>query len=143
MSYLASTTSLTYTTHGYRSSAEPSQEELHSLFHYHQGQLLWLPRPNSRRWNTRYANTPSGSVRPDGYTMVSINGKAYRLHRLIFCYHYGYYPPIVDHIDRNPSNNCIENLRASDASLNQLNSTRPPNSTGYRCVYYDARQQLS
>lgn len=61
----------------------------------------------------------------DGYSRVTIynNGtyKKMMMHRIIFLYHYGYLPEIVDHIDRDINNNRIENLREASKSENQWN----------------------
>jgi hypothetical protein len=47
---------------------------------------------------------------------------------------------IIDHIDRNPSNNRIENLRAAGHSLNVVNSrTRQCNTSGRTGVYWYKR----
>ena len=46
-----------------------------------------------------------------GYRKLAIDGHSYLLHRLIFLYHYGYFPEVVDHIDGDLKNNKIENLQ--------------------------------
>jgi hypothetical protein len=51
-----------------------------------------------------------------------VAGKLYLLHRLIFLYHYGYIPDVLDHKDRDRSNNKIENLRAATNSINASNT---------------------
>jgi len=60
------------------------------------------------------------------------------LHRLIFLYHFGRWPTNqIDHIDGNPKNNCIENLREATNSQNNHNKAKPINNTsGYKGVSY-------
>ena len=55
------------------------------------------------------------------YRVVEVEGKAYRVHRVVFLMHYGYMPSIVDHIDRDTTNNHIENLRAATKAENNRN----------------------
>ena len=62
-----------------------------------------------------------GNNRADGYVNVSINGKLYLEHRLIWLYHYKSMPIEIDHIDRDNTNNRLTNLRASTRSLNMHN----------------------
>lgn len=77
----------------------------------------------------------AGSARKDGYVEVKCKGIRYLVHRLIFALHHGYMPDLVDHIDRNPSNNRIENLRESDKSRNGFNRGAQANSkTGVKGV---------
>jgi hypothetical protein len=88
-----------------------SQEVLHELFEYKDGNLI-----------RKKTNSIAGSIDTNGYLITSVLGKKQKNHRIIFLMHYGYLPKIIDHIDRNPANNKIENLRAASRSLNCLNS---------------------
>ena len=58
----------------------------------------------------------------NGYISIGIDGKEYGAHRLAWMYVYGEVPLFeIDHIDRNRSNNAIDNLRAATSSENNLN----------------------
>ena len=59
------------------------------------------------------------------YVQISLNGRTYRLHRIL-ARHFIPNPnnlPEVDHVDRNPSNNSIDNLRWVSRSENARNRT--------------------
>jgi hypothetical protein len=63
----------------------------------------------------------AGSVTRKGYRAVTIDGKPYLVHRLVWYYVYGYWPIEIDHIDRNKLNNKIDNLREVDRCTNNQN----------------------
>lgn len=66
-----------------------------------------------------------GWDRGAGYLKTTINGAAYSLHRLAWLYVYGEWPDgMVDHIDGNPSNNSINNLRVVCRNLNAQNQRK-------------------
>ena len=77
----------------------------------------------------------------DGYINIGINKKKYRLHRVIYKYFnedfdltYSHNNQI-DHIDINPSNNKIENLRVVNNSQNSINKNKRKNcSSKYKGV---------
>lgn len=76
-----------------------------------------------------------GTRREDGYIKIGIGGRQYYAHRLAWLHIYGEYPGVVDHIDRNPSNNRLSNLRLVNLSQNQQNkTTRIDNTSGYKGV---------
>jgi len=79
-----------------------------------------------------------GSKNEKGYLRVTIRGKKYRIHRLMYFYHKGRWPDLVDHIDQDKTNNRIENLREVSPSLNKANSDKCYNQNGYRGVFADS-----
>lgn len=79
------------------------------------------------------AGTTAGYTRPDGYRMVCLNYGRYLVHRIAWLHVYGYWPKgQVDHIDQNPMNNAILNLReCNDAENAQNLDPRGYGSSGY------------
>jgi hypothetical protein len=116
-----------------------TQEEIRGLFRYEDGNLF--------RNHYVHGGASAGSIvgRLDnyGYRRVTINKKTYKLHRIIFLYHHGYIPENdVDHIDQNPLNNRIENLREVSHSCNMRNSKmRVDNTSGIKGVYFHKQTQ--
>jgi len=71
------------------------------------------------------------------YRKMSINKKIVYVHHAIFLLHHGYLPSYIDHIDGNPLNNRIENLRSATQSQNMGNSKlKKNNSSGYKGVTF-------
>ena len=77
----------------------------------------------------------AGSRLNSGYIQMTIKSKKYLLHRLIFLYHHGYLPEVVDHIDGSRFNNRVENLRPATKSQNSSSSKRKPGKSKYIGVY--------
>lgn len=110
-----------------------TQSEARRLFSYchDSGELTWAPRPRSdfksiqafRAWNTKYAHKVAGTIRGDGYVIARINGVNTCLHRVVWTFVNGSPGDMdIDHIDRNPSNNRIGNLRLASRQQNIANS---------------------
>ena len=87
-----------------------TQQKLNALFRYNNGFLYWRKNGKIAGW---YDN---------GYARVQILGKPYLIHRLVFLMFYGYMPKLIDHIDNDPSNNKIENLREATRHQNGTNA---------------------
>lgn len=109
-----------------------TQEYIQSLFDYKEGELYWkVPRFGARK------NIPAGSTNKRNYRVVVIDYKQQQLHRMIFLYHYGYLPKLIDHIDNNPKNNNINNLRAANYYQNCQNSKmHKTNTSGFKNVFF-------
>jgi hypothetical protein len=70
------------------------------------------------------------------YPRISVNGKPRSLHRIVFCWHHGYFPRVIDHINNDRLDNRIENLREATQSNNCLNRKHHGNSKSpYKNVY--------
>lgn len=100
-----------------------SQQIVKDLFHYDKedGNLVW----RSNGYNNRpLKGKIAGRVSKSGRRQVKINNKLYYNHRVVWLYHYGYLPEgCIDHVDRNPLNNRLENLREVSTMCNVRNST--------------------
>jgi hypothetical protein len=106
------------------------QDYVLSAFDYQDGQLIRkIGRINE-------VGSIAGCVhKGTGYVHIKIKAKAFKAHRLIFLYHYGYFPEFVDHIDGNKQNNRIENLREASKQENcQNQKVRWTNSSGVKGV---------
>ena len=104
------------------------------LFEYRDGKLYWKKSTNSSITVGQEAGTYRNS---DGYHIVGFDGKNRRIHRVIWAYHYGEIEEgvFVDHINRDPFDNRIENLRLCNKAQNNANSkVRSDNNLGIKGV---------
>jgi hypothetical protein len=88
------------------------------------GRLYWKIRPRSR---TMWGDKAGNLIKRNGYYKVVLRNKDYRLHNIIWNWHYGAIPmgKTVDHIDKDKSNNHISNLRLATKRQQRINiSTR-------------------
>jgi hypothetical protein len=109
-----------------------NQDLLHQLFEYRDGELYWKVNKG-----TATAGSLASKKRPDGYARVGIDGKRYFAHRLIFLMQYGRLPECIDHIDGNPSNNHIDNLREASHQQNLYNTKLSArNTSGIKGVHW-------
>lgn len=107
-----------------------TQEQVRELFDYVDGQLLWKKAHASRK-----IGEPAGYWRADGYLHVRIAGVLHYGHRLIWLWHHGDVPEYVDHKDRNPRNNRIENLRPATRAENLRNRKKKRGTSKYLGVH--------
>ena len=98
----------------------PSQEELHELFEYREGNLYWKIKPR----NSAKIGDKAGSLSSNGYIVLKLNNLPYKMHRIIWVYHYDTISNNlqIDHIDGDKANNTIENLRLATNSQNNFNN---------------------
>lgn len=137
----------------------PDPEMLRQLLRYEPetGKFSWRARPDdfngtlrrvNRNWNTRFAGKEAfASISKRGYHDGVILCTRYYAHRVAWAMHYGEWPSdVIDHIDGNPLNNKIENLRCVTQAINSRNcrlvsgETRR-NRTGVSGVWWDKRRQ--
>jgi len=109
-----------------------TQEDLHKLFDYRDGDLYWKSTGTGRRDISK----PAGCIRSDSYKTIRIKGKQYYTHRLVWLYVHGKFPnEQIDHINGDKLDNSIENLRDVTTQENQRNqSMRVNNKSGHMGV---------
>lgn len=97
-------------------------EQLQSILDYaaESGVFTW----KVRRGNVLQGRA-AGYLRDDGYITIRINRRHYRAHRLAWLWMHGEWPTDdIDHIDGNPANNAIDNLRTVSPGENLQNMRR-------------------
>lgn len=112
-----------------------SQEELLELVEYKDGKLYWKV---SRKGQKKSIEEELGFINNTGYKRVRIGRELYLIHRLVWLYHYGYFPENdLDHINRNRLDNRVENLREASRQCNVRNSCiRSDNKSGIKGVSF-------
>jgi hypothetical protein len=103
-----------------------TQQQALDLFSYDPatGELHWRYSHNKAK-----AGAVVGAITPHGYRLTSIDKKRYYVHRLVWLIHHGQFPRLLDHINRNRSDNRIENLRAATQAQNMQNTRLQKNNT--------------
>ena len=97
----------------------PAQQELLEHFKYQDGELIRI-KASTTRPDT--LGQPFGGLTGTGYIQGWFKNKLYYLHHLIWIYHYGKLPEgIIDHINRDKTDNRIENLREASKQQNSWN----------------------
>lgn len=113
-----------------------TQEFLKQILDYDpkSGVFIW-----KRSNRVRKSGEIAGGRTPSGYARVKIGQRHYLAHRLAWIWFYGQWPKYdIDHIDHNPGNNRISNLRDVPHSENMQNqvSAHSNGSTGLLGVSY-------
>ena len=119
-----------------------TQDELKKILSYNPetGLFHWKIKPSNRF----KLGMQAGSL-GTGYVRIHTNGRTYGAHRLAWLYIYGEEPANnIDHINGNPLDNRIVNLRQATQMENTQNRRRPQknNSHGILGVTYDPKKKL-
>ena len=104
-------------------SALPSVERVRELFECDlaSGLLKWRITKN----HLSKAGTIAGCVRADGRRVVRVDGVLHLAYRIIWVYAYGIPPKNgIDHLNGDPTDNRIENLRDVPQEINSHNHHR-------------------
>jgi hypothetical protein len=104
--------------------------------------LRYNPKTGQFRWRKRLSRSVkvgdlAGLVACNGYRRITIGGRMYSAHRLVWLYMTGKRCSVtIDHRDGDPSNNRWTNLRRATVSQNNANRRRPRrNTSGFKGVH--------
>jgi hypothetical protein len=119
-----------------------TQDQLKKILSYdpETGLFHWKIKPSKR-----FAKGMQAGSLGDGYIRIHTNGRQYGAHRLAWLYVHGVEPEHqIDHINGNPSDNRIVNLRQATQMENAQNIRKPQknNSHGNLGVTYDPKKKL-
>jgi len=109
-----------------------------SLFEYKEGNLYWKVQKAPHVKVGSKVGSPA-----HGYETVYVDGKNWRIHRLVFLMHYGYIPKLIDHVNGNRIDNRIENLREANDTQNAYNiRMHKDNKSGIKGVSWDKYKDM-
>jgi hypothetical protein len=114
-----------------------TQEYAHSLFEYKDGSLYWKVRKAPHVKIGARVGSPIL-----GYESVYVDGRNWRIHRLVFLMQHGYMPKMIDHINGDRKDNRIENLREANHQTNAYNQNmKCNNKSGIKGVSWNKDRQ--
>lgn len=100
-------------------------------YNEHTGDFRWL-RPS--KFHAEKVGHLAGSVRPSRagrlYRVIGIDGRSLKAHRLAWFYVHGSWPGMIDHMNGDPLDNRICNLREVTHFENTQNHVRKPKASG-------------
>lgn len=104
------------------------------MFEYRNGELFWKVKTKRPQ---QHIGDRAGTFIKGGRRYVSVDGKRYGEHRVIYFMHHGYVGGLIDHRDGDHRNNLINNLRAATKGQNEQNTgKRKTNTSGYKGVSF-------
>lgn len=109
----------------------------HFSYNENTGGVVWV-KPTAQRVKV---GDKAGYLGVNRYYTIDFCNHKFLLHRLIWALYYGYWPPNhVDHINRDPSDNRIVNLRLAtrEENMRNMNSHKGSLST-YKGVSWNKR----
>lgn len=118
-----------------------TRDEIMSLVSYDDktGLFVWRkPRPRCTSGNV------AGGITRYGYWKISLKGRNYLAHRLAWIISKGSWPKMeIDHINGDPLDNRLDNLREATPHQNQANKgMRIDNTSGVKGVTWDKNRGL-
>ena len=130
----------------------PSREYLQEALRYEPetGLLFWRERPphhfrvgrcktvqsSADKWNRAHAGQAASCDNGGGYRRLSLAGKSFYAHRIIWKLQTGEEPKVIDHLNGDRSDNRIENLRGCSQADNCRNQSRPHGAGVYRMKHF-------
>lgn len=100
------------------------QKRFNEAFEYRDGKLFWKINTNKSK---NLIGKEAGCNKGHMYGTVMLDKKSHCVHRVIYCMHTGEWPQVVDHINNDPKDHRIENLRAANHSTNNMNKPAQAN----------------
>lgn len=99
------------------------------------GVFTWLLDTGKKRM----VGNVAGYLAPDGRVSLRIDGTLYRAHRLAWFHVHGAWPSNeIDHVNGNPADNRLSNLREASHQQNMANRKRAKhNASGVKGVYFN------
>lgn len=109
-------------------------DRVRELFHYDTATGVFTRRVTTNNNGARAGTSAAASNGPGRHLITRIDGKKYYLHRLAWLYVHGRWPEhVIDHINGDPADNRISNLRDIPQSVNMQNqrNAKKNGSTGF------------